>query len=49
MKTAVFWDVTPPLWRTEAIRSSETLILTRTTRRPIPEDGILHYYVVFTL
>jgi hypothetical protein len=26
----------------EAIRSSETPILTRATRRHIPEDGILH-------
>jgi hypothetical protein len=26
----------------EAIRSSETLILTRATRRNIPEDGFLH-------
>jgi hypothetical protein len=26
----------------EAIRSSETLVLSRTTRRNIPEDGILH-------
>jgi hypothetical protein len=31
----------------EAIRSSETLIITRTTRRNIPEDGILHYIVVY--
>jgi hypothetical protein len=27
----------------EAIRSSETLVLTNNTRRKIPEDCLLHY------
>jgi hypothetical protein len=26
----------------EALRSSETLVLTRTTRRHMPEDSVLH-------
>jgi hypothetical protein len=30
----------------EAIRSSETSVHTRSTRRHIPEDGILHLWVL---
>jgi hypothetical protein len=31
--------------KTEATRSSETLVLTRPTRRNIPEDGILYSHL----
>jgi hypothetical protein len=49
MKNAVFWDVCSHLLtladfstlKMEAIRSSETSIHTRSTRRHIPEDGVL--------
>jgi hypothetical protein len=33
----------------EAIRSSETSVLTRATRRNVPEDGIFHVHFVKTL
>jgi hypothetical protein len=49
MQNAVFWDVVPcssladfSTLKMEAIRSSETSVYTRSTRRHIPEDGILH-------
>jgi hypothetical protein len=31
-----------PVLKMEAIRSSETSVLTKNTRRKIPEDGFLH-------
>jgi hypothetical protein len=30
----------------EALSSTETLVLTRSTRRNVPEDGILHSYTL---
>jgi hypothetical protein len=54
MRNAVFWDVTPcgsckngrsPILFTlimEALRSSETSVLTGATQRNILEEGILH-------
>jgi hypothetical protein len=51
MKNAVLWDLAPcrsyvnrrfgGTYRRDAISSSETSVYTRSTRRHIPEDGIL--------
>jgi hypothetical protein len=46
MKNGVFWDVTP-CGSCKNRRSSETSVPTRTTRRSIPEDIIIH--VVFRI
>jgi hypothetical protein len=46
MKYAVFWDVTPCTLKMRAIRSSETSVHTRSTRRHIQEDGILREFSV---
>jgi hypothetical protein len=55
MKNAVFWDMTlVPLSRIsytlkmEAIRSFETSVNTISTRRHIPEDGILDKIATFS-
>jgi hypothetical protein len=51
MKNSIFWDVAGgcnlltlyfSTLKVEAIRSSETSVHTRCTRRHIPEDGILY-------
>jgi hypothetical protein len=43
MKNGVFWDVTPCVMM-EALSSFETSLLTRGTRRNIPEEGIIHIF-----
>jgi hypothetical protein len=50
MKNAVFWDVAHAgssltdfsALKMEAIRACETSVHARSTRRHIPEDGVLH-------
>jgi hypothetical protein len=42
------WHADFPTLKTEAIRSSETMVHTKSKRRNIPEDGILHSPAVKT-
>jgi hypothetical protein len=57
MRKVVFWDLVvatcslfsrrdSPALKMEAIRSSETSVLTTTTRHQIPEDDFLHILIM---
>jgi hypothetical protein len=48
MKNTIFWDVAPCRYL-EAIRSSETSVNKIPTWHHIPEDGILHFFLILSL